>query len=68
MKKKADTVRYTAKQIAAKRARGESRTDWARVDAMSQGEVERLAHEEDGELEKGCRPLDRRFAKIKLVE
>jgi uncharacterized protein (DUF4415 family) len=53
MKKKSDTVRYTAKQIAAKRARGESRTDWSRVDAMSQSEVERLADEEDGKLEEG---------------
>jgi uncharacterized protein (DUF4415 family) len=34
-------------------ARGESRTDWARVKAMSQEEVERLADEEDGPLPKG---------------
>jgi uncharacterized protein (DUF4415 family) len=53
MAKKAGTVRYTAKQIAAKRSRGASRTDWARVDAMSQDEVERLADEEDGKLEEG---------------
>ena len=53
MTKKADTVRYTASQIAAKRKRGASRTDWARVDAMSQGEAERLADEEDGKLEEG---------------
>ena len=34
-------------------ARGESRTDWAKVDAMSPGEVERLADEEDGPLPEG---------------
>ncbi len=53
MKKKAATVRYTAKQIDAKRAAGASRTDWKRVDAMSQDKVERLADEEDGKLEEG---------------
>jgi uncharacterized protein (DUF4415 family) len=31
MAKKSDTVRYTAKQIKAKLARGEDRTDWAKV-------------------------------------
>ena len=46
-------MRFTAKQIAAKRARGESRTYWTRVDAMSQGEVERLADDEEGALEEG---------------
>ena len=34
-------------------ARGESRTDWQRVKAMSQAEVERLADEEDGPLPEG---------------
>jgi len=34
-------------------ARGESRTDWAKVDAMSPEEVERLADEEDGPLPEG---------------
>ena len=53
MKKKTGTVRYTAKQIEAKRARGASRTDWVRVDAMAQDEVERLADEEDGKLKAG---------------
>jgi len=33
--------------------RGESRTDWARVKAMTQEEVERLADEEDGPLPEG---------------
>src|SRR5437763_3505725 len=34
-------------------ARSESRTDWARVKAMPQEEVERLADEEDGPLPEG---------------
>ena len=35
MKKKNDTVRYTAKQIKAKIARGEDQTDWGKADAMT---------------------------------
>jgi hypothetical protein len=31
MRKKSDTVRYTAKQIKAKVARGEDRTDWRKA-------------------------------------
>src|SRR6185437_3701205 len=50
MRKRGDTVRSTAEEIAARRARGESRTDWARVDAMPQAEVERLADAEEGPL------------------
>ena len=34
-------------------ARGESKTDWARVKAMPQEEIERLADEEDGPLPEG---------------
>ena len=34
-------------------ARSESRTDWARVKAVPQEEVERLADEEDGPLSEG---------------
>lgn len=34
-------------------ARGESLTDWAKVDGMSQADVERLADEEDGPLPEG---------------
>jgi uncharacterized protein (DUF4415 family) len=33
--KKASIVRYTAEELAAMRARGESRTDWARAGSMS---------------------------------
>ncbi len=34
MRKKSDTVRYTAEQIQAKVARGEDRTDWRKANAM----------------------------------
>ena len=35
MRKKSDTVRYTAKQIKAKIARGEDRTNWNKIDAAT---------------------------------
>jgi hypothetical protein len=35
-----DTVRYTAEQLDAMRRRGESRTDWAKVDAVTEAELE----------------------------
>jgi len=35
------------------RSRREGRTDWKRVKAMKQSEVERLADEEEGKLPKG---------------
>lgn len=35
MAKKNDTVRYTAKQIKAKIARGGDRTNWAKANAMT---------------------------------
>jgi uncharacterized protein (DUF4415 family) len=35
MRKKNDTVRYTAEQIKAKIARGEDRTNWDKVDAVT---------------------------------
>ncbi len=50
MRKKEHIVRYSAEELAAKIARGESRTDWKRVKAMPQEEVERLADEEEGPL------------------
>ena len=39
MAKKSDIVRYTDKELAAKRARGQSRTDWRKVDAMTEAEL-----------------------------
>ncbi len=53
MAKKERIVRYSAAEVAAMIARGESKTDWARVKAMPQEEVERLADEEDGPLPEG---------------
>ena len=40
MKKKNDTVRFSAEQLETMRRRGESRTDWAKVDAMTEAELE----------------------------
>lgn len=40
MQKRNDTARYTAEQLDAMRRRGESRTDWAKVDAMTEAELE----------------------------
>jgi uncharacterized protein (DUF4415 family) len=53
MAKRERIVRHSAEEVAAMIARGESRTDWARVKAMPQEEVERLADEEDGPLPEG---------------
>ena len=41
MAKRRRIVGYTAEELAAMRARGEDRTDWARVDATTPEEVER---------------------------
>jgi uncharacterized protein (DUF4415 family) len=40
MRKKSDTVRYTAKQIKAKIARGEDRTNWDKIDAVTGAQLE----------------------------
>jgi uncharacterized protein (DUF4415 family) len=48
MRKFGNIVRYSADEIRRKLARNESRTDWKRVDAIPQVEVERLADEEEG--------------------
>jgi len=53
MGKKERIVSFTAEEIDAKLAAGESRTDWVRADAMSQADVEHLADEEDGPLADG---------------
>ena len=41
MKKGGSTVRYSAKQIEELRRRGAARTDWTKVDAMSEVALER---------------------------
>jgi len=53
MAKKERIVSYTAKELKAKRAKGESLTNWSKVKAMSQKEVDRLADEDDGALPVG---------------
>jgi uncharacterized protein (DUF4415 family) len=40
VKKGGDIVSYTAEELRAMIARGESKTDWARVDAMTEAELE----------------------------
>jgi uncharacterized protein (DUF4415 family) len=42
-----------AEEISKRLERGESKTDWKRVKAMSQAEVERLADEDEGALPEG---------------
>jgi len=41
MKKKGDTVRYTAEEIDRMLARGESSTDWAAVNRTTEEDLER---------------------------
>mgnify|MGYP003622962636 CR=1 FL=1 len=53
MEKKERIVRVSADAARAMVARGESRSDWAAAEAMSQAEVDRLAEEEDGPLPVG---------------
>lgn len=53
MAKKEHIVRYTADEIRAKVARGESRTDWNRVDATTTAEIERQASEDEAPGEWG---------------
>ena len=50
MRKNENIARFSADKIRRKIARGESKTDWKRVDAMSQAEVERLADKDEGPL------------------
>lgn len=50
MRRNGDTVRYTAAEIDEMLSRGESKTDWARVDALTEEELEAsIDYEEEGE-------------------
>ncbi len=40
MRRDGNIVSYTAEELKEMRARGESKTDWARVDAMTEAELE----------------------------
>ena len=45
-------VRYTREELEEKRRRGESQSDWARVDAMTEEELEAsIDYEEEGEID-----------------
>ena len=46
------TVRYTAEELEDMLRRGEDQTDWARVDAMTEEDLEAaIAHDEEGEFD-----------------
>ncbi|MDP9379331.1 MAG: BrnA antitoxin family protein [Chloroflexota bacterium] len=46
------TVRYTADEIDEMRRRGEDQSDWARVDALTEEELEAsIDHDEEGEID-----------------
>ena len=52
MQKKGTTVRYTAEELDELLHRGESQTDWARVDAMTEEELEAsIDTDEEGEFD-----------------
>jgi uncharacterized protein (DUF4415 family) len=54
MRKGESMKRYTAEELKAMRRRGEDRTDWAKVDAMTEADLERaIAEDED---ERGLEP------------
>ncbi|KWT91689.1 BrnA antitoxin family protein [Candidatus Magnetominusculus xianensis] len=50
MKKKEDIKRYTAEELAAMCKRGESQTDWAKVDAMTEEELEASISADDDDV------------------
>src|SRR4051794_24057257 len=73
MRKKEHIARYSSEEIAAKIAAGEDKTDWERLRAVPQDEVERLADEEDGPLPEGWEasivrelPIRKREMRIRL--
>ena len=52
MTKDTNTVRYTAEELAEMRARGEDRTNWEHVDALTEEELEAsIDFEEEGEID-----------------
>ncbi len=53
MGKKENIMSFTAEELKARLAAGESRTDWERADAMTEAEIERLADEDEGPLPEG---------------
>ena len=53
MEKRERLVRASADEIQAMRKQGQTRSDWAAAEQMSNAEVERLADEDDGPLPEG---------------
>jgi uncharacterized protein (DUF4415 family) len=53
MQKKERITHASAKEIGERLARGENKTDWKRVKAMSQAEVESRADDDEGALPEG---------------
>jgi uncharacterized protein (DUF4415 family) len=62
MRKGADIRTYTADEIRAMRRRGEDRTDWAKVDAMTEADLERAIAEDEDE-----RDLEPDWTRAQLV-
>jgi len=48
--KKERIVRYTLEEIRERRRKGLSKTDWDRINSMTEEDIERLADEDDKEL------------------
>lgn len=53
MRKKELIAHASVAEIEGRLARGEDKTDWTKVKAMSQAEVETLADDEEGSLPEG---------------
>ena len=51
MRKKDDTVRYTAEQLADLRSRGETRSNWAKAAALTNEEIEAQIAADPGEAD-----------------
>jgi uncharacterized protein (DUF4415 family) len=66
MRKGEDIRTHTADEIRAMRRRGEDRTDWAKVDAMTEADLERAIPENQGEDEDE-RDLEPDWTRAKLV-
>jgi uncharacterized protein (DUF4415 family) len=62
MRKDDSTRSYTAEELKAMRRRGEDRTDWGKVDAMTEADLERAIAEDEDE-----RDLDPDWTRAELV-
>jgi uncharacterized protein (DUF4415 family) len=62
MRKEENIRTFTADEIRSKRRRGEDRTDWAKVDAMTEADLERAIAEDEDE-----RDLEPDWTRAELV-